>query len=191
MMITCEWCGASTISDSSYKAPSDAFASRDSEFKNIPISHKTSFKRYTSTKLEGGSKSTHIKAWPYALVVLLAIIGVVLLFLFSGKTKVQVSRSDLIVGGLPTVLDFYTDWCPACKEMEPIVHGLEEKYKGRISVRKVNANTDIELSREFEIQYVPTYVFLNKNGEVVERITGADIDALVNAFEKIANPKVK
>lgn len=109
MMSTCEWCGALTLSDKAYEAPPDPFIHSASGIEGGKDSGKVSLNRYASTKSAGGNKPFYLKTWPYALAVLIGIILVASLFLFRGKTKSPVTRSELLVSGLPTVLDFYTD----------------------------------------------------------------------------------
>jgi len=77
----------------------------------------------------------------------------------------------------PILLDFYTTWCGPCKwmdqdvfEMEAVANLLNENF--------VNVKIDAEkgegpgLTRKFEVNGYPSLVFLNSNGEVVERQLG-------------------
>jgi len=73
--------------------------------------------------------------------------------------------------------------------MEPIVNRLEEKYNGKVSVKRVDANSELKLAEEFEIQYVPTYIFLNSNGDVVQEVVGGNVEALESAFERLAGSR--
>lgn len=54
------------------------------------------------------------------------------------------------------------------------MNGLEEKYKGKVETKKVNASSEYELSNDFEIQYVPTFVFLDSTGATVDKIVGTN-----------------
>ena len=45
----------------------------------------------------------------------------------SGKTVDLASY----YGKTPVLLEFWATWCPNCKELEPRMHALAEKYKGR------------------------------------------------------------
>jgi len=67
--------------------------------------------------------------------------------------------------------------------MAPVVDGLATEYQGKVNVRKVNADTD-ETAAKFDIQAVPTYVFLDSSGKVIERQVGGNPDALRSGFEK-------
>lgn len=59
--------------------------------------------------------------------------------------------------------------------MAPIVDGLIGEYEGSVAIRKYNVETSDEgalLANEYEIQFVPTFVFVNGDGEVVDTIIG-------------------
>ena len=119
---------------------------------------------------------------PYIIVILLiALIVSLLIFKTPKKRK---GYPELLVSGLPTVLDFYTDTCPVCQEMDPILNDLAKEFSGKVGIRKINANEEPELSNEFEIQFVPTYILLDSTGEVVEKMVGGNPDGLRGLFEK-------
>lgn len=69
------------------------------------------------------------------------------------------------------VVDFWADWCSACKAMAPILEKLAKKYSGKIVFGKLNIDQDPELARNFQITGIPTMVVF-KNGEPVDKIVG-------------------
>lgn len=70
--------------------------------------------------------------------------------------------------------------------MAPIVDGLEAKYEGRVSVRRIDANSGVDVSRAMNTRVMPTYVFLDTSGEVVERQEGGNSQKLEEGFRKAA-----
>jgi len=54
----------------------------------------------------------------------------------------------------------------------PVLEELSREYAGRLSVVKVNTDDNQEVARRFGIMSIPTLI-LFKNGEAVERLTGA------------------
>jgi thioredoxin 1 len=69
--------------------------------------------------------------------------------------------------------------------MAPIVDGLAQQYQGKVSVKNVNANTDPS-AEKLGVNAVPTYIFLDSSGEVIERQVGGNPQALQQGFEKAA-----
>jgi thiol-disulfide isomerase/thioredoxin len=61
----------------------------------------------------------------------------------------------------PTVIIFYTNWCPACKGMKPIFQAAAEKYKDKAHFAKVDV-TNKEFNNavdQFCIQGIPTIIY--------------------------------
>ena len=80
-------------------------------------------------------------------------------------------QAEVLESELPVVVEFYSDSCIPCKQMSPILGGLEDDYEDRIKVVKVNVNFDSELARTHQVAASPTFLFY-KNGEEVNRIRG-------------------
>jgi len=72
---------------------------------------------------------------------------------------------------LPCLVDFYSDHCPPCRKLGPVVEKLAEKYKGRAVICKVNVDTATELAIPYGISSIPAVLFF-KNGEEVQREIG-------------------
>ena len=68
-------------------------------------------------------------------------------------------------GDLPCIVDFYADWCGPCKRVAPILEDLSKEYSGKIRVYKVNTDEERELASAFQIQSIPTLLFVPKNGQ--------------------------
>lgn len=68
-------------------------------------------------------------------------------------------------GDKPCVIDFYADWCKPCKMVAPIMSELSEKYKGQITVYKVNTDQEPELAQFFGIRSIPTVFFCPSKGD--------------------------
>ncbi len=69
------------------------------------------------------------------------------------------------------VVDLYADWCGPCKLIEPIIRDLSTKYES-VSFVKVNVDQNQGLARKYQARSIPLVIFI-KNGEIVERVTGA------------------
>ena len=79
----------------------------------------------------------------------------------------EVLKSEGIV-----LADFYSDSCGPCRKVSPVLNELEEKYKSKIKLAKIDVNSDAKLARKYVVRAVPTIVFF-KNGTESTRILGA------------------
>ncbi len=83
---------------------------------------------------------------------------------------VRVSAEDFDVkvlqSELPAIVEFYSDSCIPCKQLSPILGGIEDDYED-----KVNVNFDAELAEKYAVMASPTILFF-KGGEEVSRIRG-------------------
>ena len=68
-------------------------------------------------------------------------------------------------GSRPCIIDFYANWCPPCKKVEPILKELAKEYKGKIIIYKINTDNERELASIFRISSIPTYFFIPAKGE--------------------------
>jgi thioredoxin 1 len=69
------------------------------------------------------------------------------------------------------ILYFTADWCNPCKKTKPIVEELNrEQIMAKFFI--VDVDSDIEMTKDFEIRSVPTFVVMKDNTEIY-RVTGA------------------
>jgi thioredoxin 1 len=70
------------------------------------------------------------------------------------------------------LVDFWAQWCGPCRMLNPIMDRLEETYKDKVVIGKVNSDEEMELAVKFMVRSIPTVIIV-KDGEVVERFAGA------------------
>lgn len=80
-------------------------------------------------------------------------------------------QAEVLDGALPVLVEFYSDSCIPCKQLSPILGGLEDDYEDQIKIVKVNVNFDADLAAKYEIAASPT-ILIFKNGEEVRRVRG-------------------
>lgn len=150
-------------------------------------------------------KATMPQSWKTSIVGIVAILGIVgsaipVIDAISGKSKTEITTNTQAVTfkkitninelnqelkiakaqGKPVMLDFYADWCVACKEFEKYTfHNekvepvLSEFVLLQADVTK-NSPADIELLQQLKVLGLPTIDFWNANGEYLSdsRLTG-------------------
>ncbi len=87
-------------------------------------------------------------------------------------------------GELPTIIDFYADWCGPCKMVAPILEELAEEYKGKINIYKVDTEVEQELSAVFQIRSIPSMLFIPKDKQPIMNAGALPKHNLVDVIEK-------
>ncbi len=86
--------------------------------------------------------------------------------LTDGNFEEQVLNADV-----PTLVDFWAEWCMPCKMLTPVIEELAADYAGKLQVGKVDTDENREISMKFGISAIPT-VILFKGGEMVKKFVG-------------------
>ncbi len=76
-------------------------------------------------------------------------------------------------------IDFYADWCIPCKELDHstfsdprVIEKLKEFKTFKVDMTKSLSETTEKVREKFKIRGMPTLIFVNSEGEEVQRITG-------------------
>ena len=68
-------------------------------------------------------------------------------------------------GTVPCMIDFYADWCQPCKMVAPVLEELQDEYKGKINIYKVDTEVEKSLAGMFGIQSIPSLLFVPMEGQ--------------------------
>jgi len=79
---------------------------------------------------------------------------------------------EVLQSELPTIIDFWAEWCAPCRAIAPIVKDLASQYDGKVKVVKMNIDENPGTPGKYGVRAIPT-VLAFKGGTVVEQITGA------------------
>lgn len=103
--------------------------------------------------------------------------------LSSNKTKKAALKSEIVQltqanfekivlkGKQPVLVNFHAEWCPSCKEMDPIIEELATEYKGRVIVGNIDVDEETELIEKHQVFKIPVTLLFN-NGDFVIRMNG-------------------
>lgn len=70
------------------------------------------------------------------------------------------------------LVDFSTEYCPACRVIAPAISEIAEEYKGRAKIGELNATNNPQATERCGIMSIPTLIFF-KNGKIIDRMLGA------------------
>ncbi len=84
-----------------------------------------------------------------------------------------------------TILYFYTTWHEPCVHLSTVYQELSIKYP-KLQLYRINAEELQDISVDFEIESVPTFIVL-KNGVEVERYQGQDAPRITALIQKYSN----
>ena len=79
--------------------------------------------------------------------------------------------SDVLESDMPTLVDFWAEWCAPCKLITPAVEAIAVEYAGKLRVGKLNIDENPSTPSKFGIRSIPTLIIF-KEGEVVEQVVG-------------------
>jgi thiol-disulfide isomerase/thioredoxin len=74
--------------------------------------------------------------------------------------------------GKPTMVEFWSETCPPCKLMKPIIEELSKTYEGKVNVISVNVNEEKIMTIRYGVSPIPVQAFFDKNGQEVFRHVG-------------------
>jgi thioredoxin 1 len=104
------------------------------------------------------------------------LIGLVCLaagFLLVGQPLSSQAQGSAPAKGKPAVYDFGAKYCVPCKEMQKVVAELKPQYGDQVEFRMVYADEEMPLFKEYKIVAIPTQVFFDASGKVVDQHIGA------------------
>lgn len=82
------------------------------------------------------------------------------------------------------IVYFTAKWCGPCQKIAPKYEGLSQTYKN-IKFIKVDVDEAEELTQSQGIECMPTFKIF-KNGSLVEKIEGSNIESLTNAVVSLS-----
>jgi len=130
------------------------------------------------------SGSCPLTANPYRGAIYGAVMGALLVSVFSAGTKEKAESSNIIHITSDTdfktnvldaqgicLVDLFSNRCPPCKILAPTISSLADKYAGRVTVCKVDIDKAPAVARRYGVRAIPT-VLIIKKGKEVNRLVG-------------------
>jgi thioredoxin 1 len=89
-------------------------------------------------------------------------------------TRVDDGNWDAEVLGAdkPVLVDFWAEWCPPCKAMDPILDQLSVELADKVKIVKLDVDSNPGTTVRYNVRAMPTLIVF-KNGEPVDFKVGA------------------
>lgn len=73
---------------------------------------------------------------------------------------------ELLNTDKPVLIEFHTVWCAPCKKMAPIIDKLEEEFKDKAIVMRIDVDKSKEVGAAYEITGVPVFILFKKGEQI-------------------------
>lgn len=85
----------------------------------------------------------------------------------------------------PILIDFYATWCGPCRKVAPILEKLQDRFKGELTIYKVDVDKERELASVFAIKSMPTFLFIPEKGSPAKAVGALSEQTFLKAFKDI------
>jgi len=72
---------------------------------------------------------------------------------------------------LPTMVEFFAEWCGPCHVMEPMLEELRKELEGKAKIIRIDVDAEQALSKEYDVLSIPAMVFY-RDGQIVKELIG-------------------
>jgi thioredoxin 1 len=83
-----------------------------------------------------------------------------------------IAASAPVASPILYVYEFSASCCPSCRQLEPILKQIAQKYSGFIQYIPINVARHPELLQKLEIDLIPTVMVVDRNGKTLNCLVG-------------------
>ena len=90
-------------------------------------------------------------------------------------------EAEVINSDKPVLVDFWAEWCGPCKMIAPLIHELADEYDGKLTVAKMDIDSNRQTPMNYNIRGIPTMMIF-KDGQVQATKVGAVSKGMLTSF---------
>ncbi len=148
--------------------------------------------------MKTSSQEKSLKQVQKIVLFLSALFFAALLFFFRSGTNSQapidqLARQSLeleiaLANGRPTIIEFYADWCEACREMAPAMLSLARQVDDQIDIILLNVDNTKwqDLLVKYEVYGIPQLNLFDASGNLSGQLVGVkkeeDLQTIAHAL---------
>ena len=81
-------------------------------------------------------------------------------------------ETDVVKASIPTVVDFWAEWCGPCKQIGPVLEEISDEMKDKVVIAKHNIDEEPNTPTKYGVRGIPT-MLLFKGGQLKATKVGA------------------
>ena len=144
------------------------------------LSKKDSLSGYNAVTPQGHEQRNFFKPW---MLLFLLLLGILAYVFFSNQNRsiavnahdpgAELAIENYLLAGKTNIVDFYSDYCPPCKKISPLLQELGEK-RPDLAVLKIDINRKgvkgidwgSPLARQYELRSIPHFRIYDAAGNL-------------------------
>jgi len=81
-------------------------------------------------------------------------------------------QADVLDNPKPVMVDFWAEWCGACRMVSPILDEIATEYADKIDIVKVNVDEEPQLAMQYGVTGIPMMAVF-QGGTIAKQMVGA------------------